>query len=77
MMFLSCLRLLCLCGEQVEVLSAVVNSIATTVRADAVIDVGAGQVCIHPLLFFFNSPQSFPFIVSTWMMLNLNCRFNG
>lgn len=31
--------------DQVEVLSAVVNSIANTAKADAIVDVGAGQVC--------------------------------
>lgn len=32
---------------QVEVLSAVVNSVANSIRAHAVIDVGAGQVVLH------------------------------
>ncbi|XVF79460.1 hypothetical protein PTKIN_Ptkin14bG0224700 [Pterospermum kingtungense] len=34
-------------NHEVEDLSAVVNFIARTVRADAVINVGAGQVTIH------------------------------
>ena len=46
---------------QVEILSAVVNTIADNVRAHAVIDVGAGQVWLHFLLLTF----------FTVMMLNL------
>lgn len=32
---------------QVEVLSAVVNSVVNSIRAHTVIDVGAGQVVLH------------------------------
>ncbi|XVF79451.1 hypothetical protein PTKIN_Ptkin14bG0224100 [Pterospermum kingtungense] len=38
--------------HEVEVLSAIVNSIASTVRADAVIDVGAGQGYLAQVLAF-------------------------
>ena len=72
----ACLSLLYLYAEQVEVLSAIVNSIASTMRADAVIDVGAGQVCISIFLLFFPFPI-FPFLLSTWIMLNFNWCFNG
>jgi hypothetical protein len=40
--------------EQVEVLSAVVNSIADSVRGHTIVDVGAGQVCPHFLLLPFS-----------------------
>lgn len=55
-------KLLYLCGEQVEVLSAIVSSVASAVKAAAVIDVGAGQVYIP--LFNTLLPQVFPFILS-------------
>lgn len=35
---------------QVEALSAVVSTVADSVRADAIVDVGAGQVELHFLL---------------------------
>lgn len=55
--------------DQVEVLSAVVNSIANTVKADAIVDVGAGQVCS-----FFLSSSVYIFMQSTW---NLGCLINS
>uniref|UniRef100_A0A2N9IWV8 Uncharacterized protein n=1 Tax=Fagus sylvatica TaxID=28930 RepID=A0A2N9IWV8_FAGSY len=40
--------------HEVEVLSAVVNSIADSVRGHTIVDVGAGQVCPHFLLLPFS-----------------------
>lgn len=61
---------------QVEVLSAVVNSIASSVRANAIIDVGSGQVVLQSSVCIHWSAVSAPLSIVLFDSHSLSFTYN-
>lgn len=65
---------ICKWWDQVEVLSAVVNSVANSVSANTIVDVGAGQVCpLCFLLFYFLCKRLENWDCLTEYLINFEC----